>query len=665
MAQVLFVGITLAGPAQVCAGPYVESDYWDVEYAECEAVDGNASGSSLNAAVSLTATGAVTAGAAASGAALAAGATITTSGTATGAVSATGASLVVGAAFAAGVGSGAAAAAGASLATGVQVTISGTATGGVAVPGALLTVGVSLAAGQASSAAAAAGAALDAGATLAAGTASASVIASAPGDALDTGVSLAPGIATGGISGSSLQVAATLVAGSASAGTEASGDTLAVATSLSGGTTTGAVQAPGAALQSSTSLAAGAPTVTATASGDSLTTGANLAPGGASATGEALGSALSAGTDLAAGQPGGAVNIVTSPLAVAVSLQEGSPEIDSTATGSSLAVGASLAPGLATAIIQSPGSDLLVGVVFAPGEAISGDVQAPTLFRPPQSPGPLDVSRDKRLRRQRYGSSDRTAPFFENPQYVKYNSLLKRYELGDVFNFDGRFEAPIGTVSGTNTLFLSFTTVMSTRFRALVLEPDGGYAASQLSFSLRHASGAIIPLDRTLLPDPSASVEVGFAPVSNSNSPYADFGYWDQGYTDSDDQPIVDLAPLEFSEPAEARLYAAYTAVDLPSGGYVLAISSRAWTETPLTLDLTLRASTLLSGEASSTTSANLRLSLARLFGEATGSDLTTGYVPRTVGVSGEATKLDLSTLAVTVTSPFIVTNPGLSLGQL
>jgi hypothetical protein len=221
------------------------------------------------------------------------------------------------------------------------------------------------------------------------------------------------------------------------------------------------------------------------------------------------------------------------------------------------------------------------------------------------------------------------------------------------------------TVSGTNTLFLSFTTVMSTRFKALVLEPDGGYAASQLSFSLRHASGASIPLDRTLLPDPSASVEIGLAPVSSGNSPYADFGYWDQGYTDNDDQPIADLIPLEFFEPAEARLYAAYTAVDLPSGGYVLAISSRAWTETPLILDLTLRASALLAGEASSTTLASLRLSLVRLFGEATGSDLTTGYIPKTAGIIGEATGFGLSTAVVTVTSPFVVTKPGLRLGQL
>ncbi len=171
-----------------------------------------------------------------------------------------------------------------------------------------------------------------------------------------------------------------------------------------------------------------------------------------------------------------------------------------------------------------------------------------------------------------YGGADNTAPSFNRPQYVRYNSLSKSLDLGRADNVDFILDGTIGAEVGAPTLFFEVEVLTDSRI-GLIKQPINRFVDATISASIQDERGK--PL--SLKPD-------GFA-------------YIDRGYGVSDDLDTI-----------------------LPAGRYRFVVSSSRWQAQPFELFITVISYRAPVGQAGGTIELVGRLAMSKLYGDILGT---------------------------------------------
>lgn len=103
-------------------------------------------------------------------------------------------------------------------------------------------------------------------------------------------------------------------------------------------------------------------------------------------------------------------------------------------------------------------------------------------------------SEQERLQRLREGGSDSTTPSFNNPEYVRFDSIHDSKDLGDWSSLKADLTGVIGAEAGTQTLFFKFRLSDPGPIR-LQLTPTSKWTDRFLQLALLDADQRTIPLD--------------------------------------------------------------------------------------------------------------------------------------------------------------------------
>lgn len=204
----------------------------------------------------------------------------------------------------------------------------------------------------------------------------------------------------------------------------------------------------------------------------------------------------------------------------------------------------------------------------------------------------LDVSERIRQIKATYGGSDRTVPFFDRPQYVRYNSIAKSFDLGSELFVDAEINGTINTKAGSNTLYFSFTSKLPARLIVFLADAGGFTVKDGLLVSLSDNQRRLLPLEESrqrltfdalpvsTLRSQLEAITLAYQQQITTVDPYVDFDYWVQGYTQDDTsvvleqfalfQPIIDSLTDTFS---------VFQAGILDPGSYRITLSSLVWRE--------------------------------------------------------------------------------------
>lgn len=224
-----------------------------------------------------------------------------------------------------------------------------------------------------------------------------------------------------------------------------------------------------------------------------------------------------------------------------------------------------------------------------------------------------DQSKDYERLRRGYGGSDNTPPSFLRPQYVRFNSLSKSKDLGDLQALDAEYRGRIGAEVGSATIHIKINLLESAKINYKKLPASNRFDDKQVSIGLLDSARKSIPLD-----------DLGFARPSLSNQ---------QG-------------DLSASGQEAAPQY-------LPPGTYYFLISSSQWRACDYGVKIFIGGLVSLSGTTSFELDTTARIALARLAGTATLENTSFATVAQTRLLSGAAdTRLE-PTLTLTRTSPY------------
>lgn len=184
-----------------------------------------------------------------------------------------------------------------------------------------------------------------------------------------------------------------------------------------------------------------------------------------------------------------------------------------------------------------------------------------------------DQSAQQEAFRRSYGGSDSTAPSFNRPQYVKYNSLLKSRDFGRLDNFGATLTGVVGGHTGRSTLFFRVET---------------------------SAPAKLGVLKRMSQPITDRTISVGILDADHNPLPLNDDGFT---YANQVHNTAASQTPLQ-----------------MPPGVYYFTVSTNQWRETPFSIDVLVQRYLECRGVAQGHTLPTLRLALVKLIGAAGGS---------------------------------------------
>lgn len=212
----------------------------------------------------------------------------------------------------------------------------------------------------------------------------------------------------------------------------------------------------------------------------------------------------------------------------------------------------------------------------------------------------MDHSQQVRAHRRRYGGSDRTRPFFRNPEYVRNNSLSKAKDLGISRGFLWETRASLGGITGTNTLFYKFTTTEETRIGARRIS-ENRYTDSDVRVAIASEN-----LDAIALGDDGfgwaatpTTTQISQLPPIIEYLGYVDQGFWQGGFSEYDDQVIARpyVAVSTIDDTLQGLAAGSPWAKLFPPGTYYLIISTDQWYQQDVRVQLAALAANELSGD--------------------------------------------------------------------
>lgn len=228
-----------------------------------------------------------------------------------------------------------------------------------------------------------------------------------------------------------------------------------------------------------------------------------------------------------------------------------------------------------------------------------------------------DQSKDYENLRLSYGGSDNSSPSFQRPQYVRWNSISKSKDFGDVDTLDAQIRGRLGQEAGTRTLYFKATLQFPSKISLTRLAGGNKYDNAQVSLGILDAERKPIPIDNA--------------------------GYASPPQTD-DDRLLTSNAGtqqnLQF----------------LPAGTYYFTVTSHQWRACDFGIRIFVGGTADLSGTAALELAPVARVAQSYLSGSAALTDQSFGNIRETWEIAGTAEgRLD-PTLGLTRTSPYSTT---------
>ena len=180
-----------------------------------------------------------------------------------------------------------------------------------------------------------------------------------------------------------------------------------------------------------------------------------------------------------------------------------------------------------------------------------------------------------------HGGSSPSEPSFLRPQFVKYNSVSKSQDLGDVNNFFGTFTGEIGSQVGSPTLFFKMHVLGDATLR-ISKNTSNRYTDKQISIGILDSNRKQVQIDRF-------------------------------GFAYNNDNPATD--ENEALDP-------------LPGGTYYFTVSSSQWQKIPYSVSIQAIRFKDIKGEVLLTMVPTSRFAIAKLRGPALWSNGTRTTIP-------------------------------------
>ena len=168
-----------------------------------------------------------------------------------------------------------------------------------------------------------------------------------------------------------------------------------------------------------------------------------------------------------------------------------------------------------------------------------------------------------------YGGSKKSSGSFMRPEHVKYNSLSKAKDLGQVVNLSTSITGTVGTQVGANTLFFKVTTVGESDLVIKKRSVGNKYKDQYISVGLLNSNADSIPLNLD------------------------GFGYINE---------ITNTIPEE-------------SGFQLPKGTYYFTVSNSEWVEMPFEVGVQVVRYVTIEGKAGGSLTMSGRIGLVKMFG--------------------------------------------------
>lgn len=201
----------------------------------------------------------------------------------------------------------------------------------------------------------------------------------------------------------------------------------------------------------------------------------------------------------------------------------------------------------------------------------------------------MDVTDQIRQHRRTYGSSDNTRAHFTLPEYVLWGSPKRALDLGIAKEFKWELIDTIGSVDGTNTFFIRFTTTQETRIGARRVSVHPQY---DVNVYIRLADGNLDPIalgaDGYAGSGQPTTAEILALPPQVTYIGYVVPFYWFTGYCVEDESRIEQSTySLNLGdESLEAFARGSPFATILPPGTYYLIVGTGEWQQQPFHVQL-------------------------------------------------------------------------------
>ena len=173
-----------------------------------------------------------------------------------------------------------------------------------------------------------------------------------------------------------------------------------------------------------------------------------------------------------------------------------------------------------------------------------------------------------------YGGSKKSSGSFMRPEHVKYNSLSKAKDLGQVVNLSTSLTGTVGTQVGANTLFFKVTTVGESDLVIKKRSIGNKYKDQYISVGLLNSNADSIPLN------------------------IDGFGYINE---------IANTIPEE-------------SGFQLPKGTYYFTVTNSEWVEMPFEVGVQVVRYVTIGGKAGGSLFMTGRIGLVKIFGSTSGT---------------------------------------------
>lgn len=228
-----------------------------------------------------------------------------------------------------------------------------------------------------------------------------------------------------------------------------------------------------------------------------------------------------------------------------------------------------------------------------------------------------DQSEDYENLRRSYGGSDNSSPSFQRPQYVRWNSISKSKDFGQIDTLDAQIRGRVGQEVGSSTLYFKTTLLFPSKISLTKLAGGNKYDAAQVSIGILDASRKPIPIDNQ--------------------------GYASPAQTD-DERLLTSNAGtqqnLQF----------------LPAGTYYFTVTSHQWRASDFDIRISVGGTANLAGAAALELTPTARVAQSYLSGSAELADQSFGNIKEVQEIAGTAEGSLEPTLALTRTSPYSTT---------
>lgn len=228
-----------------------------------------------------------------------------------------------------------------------------------------------------------------------------------------------------------------------------------------------------------------------------------------------------------------------------------------------------------------------------------------------------DQSKDYEDLRTAYGGSDNSSPSFQRHQYVKFNSITKSKDLGQVESLVAELRGKIGTEVGSPTLFFKVESIEPAKISFTKLAGGNKYDERSISIGLLDADRKPIPLS-----------DLGAA------SPYK----------------------TEAERTASTEGVSQQDFTFMPAGVYYFAVSCTQWQSAAYGVRIFIGGTAQLSGVSTFDLEPTSRVAQSYLSGTASLTGPSLGNIATTRLIEGAAEGTLTPTLALTRTSPYSTT---------